>query len=585
MQVMNKRLYRGVVPRLIALLLGVAVSALAAVSDDREAEKLVFLLHHVEQDYGRAVREGRVVNPAEYDEVLALVGSARARYLESEGGGTGTKLGTGLGQLEAGIRDRAPAEQVNALIATVADAATEKGGGPASPKATPDPARGRELYLRDCAVCHGTTGAGDGRVAPGMNPSPGSLDDPATANALSLRHVRGAIEFGIEGTAMPSHEDAYAAGEAWDVAAFVLTLKEKVERRSDGDLDLDAARRLERTFTRVAERVLPSVVGISLFRRQAAVAQKGADHGPGWQRDGLDDLYPGYVRVRSRSGVLASDDGYVLTCGHLFEPSDAPPADTIIDIEVNGGQHFRAWIVGIEPTVDFAVLKVEAPIGLPPATLGDSDGVQTGRFAIAVGDPPGPELTFAVGTIAARAKEECYQDDRTSTLLQGSARIGAESFGGPLVDLDGRVLGITVPSGTDLPHGERYEGAAFALPIKLANTLFEALKIKQSTRSPWLGFAVRPLDWEQRRTMRAPQFGGIAIVNVFDPSPASRAGIRMGDLLMELDGNRINAVHDFQYWLYLSGIDKAVTLKLFRDGAFREVRTKIELRPLSAVPR
>jgi serine protease Do len=547
----------------------------------------VFLLRHVSLDYGTAVRDGRVVNAPKYDEVSALVEAARARYLELRGQRAGSRIDAGLRGLEAGIRERDSVDHVRARVDEVVGLVFAGAGGLASPSVAPELQRGRDLYLRDCAPCHGQIGAGDGWAAPGMSPSPGSLRDPAFMNSLSPQHVMGAIVFGIDGTAMPLYEEAYASGEAWDVASFVMTLKDGFESPPADPTDIDVARRLERTFTQVAERILPSVVGISLFHRQDVSALKGAtaDQGGGWQRGGLEDYYPGFRRIRSRSGVLASEDGYVLTCGNLLEPADAPATDTILDVEVQSGQHFRAWVVGVEPTVDLAVLKVEAPIGRQPATLGDSDGVRAGRSAIAVGDPPGPELTFAMGTISARAVQECYQDDRTSTLLQWSARIGAESFGGPLVDLDGRVIGITVPPGDDILHGGRYEGPAYALPIKLVRTLFEALKIKQSTRSPWLGIAVSPLTWDQRRERRAPQFGGIAIDNVFDPSPASRAGIRPGDILMEMDGNRINAVHDFQFWLYLLGIEKTVSLKLFRDGAYLERRTTIEQRPTSVRPR
>jgi S1-C subfamily serine protease len=578
---------RRVAVRVFVTLLGITVSAGAFALDTLEAEKLVFVLQHVDRDYGRAVDAGRVVNNAEYDEVVASVGVTRERFVADHPAGDEAKVAERLAQLEAGVRNREPSERVSALIGELIQTVSSEGGGLPVPGGTPDLVRGRELYLRDCAPCHGKNGAGDGFAAPGMIPAPVSLTDPSNVGAFSPQHVWGAIQFGIEGTAHPSYEEAYASGEAWDVASYVVTLKDTTERPSGNETDLDVARRLERTFTSLADRVLPEVVGLTLFRRQTEPAVKGgaADQGAGWQDQGLEDFYPGYKRIRSRSGVLASDDGYVLTCGHLFDPKDAPPADVIVDVEVNGGQHFRAWIVGIEPTVDLAVLKVEAPIGLPPASFGDSDGVRTGRFAIAVGDPPGPELTFAFGTISAKAKEECYQDDRTSTLLQWSSRVDAESLGGPLVDLDGNVIGITIPSVAGTLRAGQAEGPTYALPIKLVRTLFDALKVKQSTISPWLGFSVRPLNWERRRAMHGPQFGGIEIANVFDPSPASRLGIRVGDLLLEMNGNRINAVHDFQYWLYVFGIGKTVTLKLFHDGRYLERQATIELRPAAAVPR
>jgi S1-C subfamily serine protease len=259
----------------------------------------------------------------------------------------------------------------------------------------------------------------------------------------------------------------------------------------------------------------------------------------------------------------------LLTSASLFkEQSD------LIDVEI-GEVHVRARLVGMEPTVDLAVLSVDAPVPLQPATLADSDRVRVGQWAIAVGDPPGAARFFSPGTIAARPERDCYQEHRTSTLLQSSAVLAPEGYGGPLVDLRGEVVGLTVPG----------PGGASALPMNLVGTLYRALKVKESSRSPWIGISVLDLSAALRRRLPSAPLTGIYIDDVFEPSPASRAGIRAGDVLTRMDDHRIFAVSDFQRWLYLLGIDASVRLEIFREGKTLLLDIPIEQRPPSATMR
>jgi serine protease Do len=130
----------------------------------------------------------------------------------------------------------------------------------------------------------------------------------------------------------------------------------------------------------------------------------------------------------------------------------------------------------------------------------------------------------------------------------------------------------------------------FALPIDLAMAIYEPLKLKGSRRSPWLGFSVL-----ERRAVRRDRLGrsgdaklpatGVYIDDVFDPSPASAADVRVGDFLVSIDGNRLGSVGAFQKWLYLSGIGRTITLEISRDGKRLEKRVTVEERPQTAVPR
>lgn len=147
-----------------------------------------------------------------------------------------------------------------------------------------------------------------------------------------------------------------------------------------------------------------------------------------------------------------------------------------------------------------------------------------------------------------------------------------------MVDIHGQVIGLSVPRGVGT-------GAGFALPSNLVKTIYVVLRQKESRLSPWLGFSVLHLSPELRRRIGNTPRTGVYIDNMFDPSPASRGGVQVGDVLVELGGQRILAVEDFQRWLYLFGIGSEVEVVLSRLG--EEIRQKlvIEQRPQDAITR
>jgi S1-C subfamily serine protease len=349
---------------------------------------------------------------------------------------------------------------------------------------------------------------------------------------------------------------------------------------AEADAGLAVALELEQTFGRVAQRVFPSVIGITSWRRtDGAPAQPS-----GWSTAGSEaERYPGFEMARAGSGFFVTADGYLLTCHHLLIDPRTQELAELFEVEFEGNLRYRARIIGLEPTVDLAVLKVDVPFATRPAAVGDPETVRVGRWAIAVGDPPGVERTFAPGTISARPERDCYQENRTATLLQTSIRAGNGVYGGPLVDIHGEVIGLSVPPSW---IAASIDGApVFGLPIELATTLFEALKIKESQRSPWLGFSVLELGWQLRRQLPWAPMTGIYIDDVFTPSPASRAGVRVGDVLHAMDGQRMLSVADLQRWLYLFGIGHTVRLEIYREGGRVEIETPIDLRPQAATPR
>jgi serine protease Do len=361
----------------------------------------------------------------------------------------------------------------------------------------------------------------------------------------------------------------------------------KAEDEAQAAAAVAVAVQLQDAFAHVAEQVFPSVIGIGVYARdpEGAPAESPAAREEAWRRADEDARrYPGYHRVGGGSGVLVDPAGYALSCHHvLLDPATGEPAE-LIDVELAGGLHVRSRLVGSEPTVDLAVIKVEWPQPLPAATIGDSDRVRVGHWAIALGDPGGVERTFAAGTVAARPERDCYQDQRSRALLQTAVTLHPEAYGGPLVDIHGRVIGIDTRRATFVADTPELPGSEYAIPINLAMTLYEALRVAESRHSPWLGISVLPLNREIRQRLADAPLTGVYIDGVFDPSPASAAGVQVGDVLVAMDGERLLAVQDFQRWLYLYGIGRTIELELSRAGETLRVKAPIVERPASATP-
>jgi S1-C subfamily serine protease len=638
----------------VLLLVATSAGAAETARPRTDPARLVYLLEYVGTDYAGAVDNGHVTNELEYGEVLRLTEQIIQEYGAQVG--RADAVAARLHDLEQLVVVRAPSGDVWTATRRLLPEFTRSLGGAARPSNLPNLANGRRLWASDCAPCHGASGDGDGPLATDMNPSPTAFSS-ALANRLSPRQVYNALTFGVDGTAMPSFSAAYSEQQRWDVAFLALTLREGFEpKRSAGTeqftLDEIAAlsnfeilARLQRTnpnatvaeadyfrvnfvspagapvplagadaeashgvsvalqlqdvFADVAERVLPRVVGVLTYARDPAWSAERlrAEKGQAWMAANPDLVrHEGFRLVHTGSGVIVDEDGYVLSDDHLLRGDDGALLP-FIEIEDAEQLRYPMTVVGTEPTIDLAVLRVadarRLPLPVQPLDFGDSDRLQIGHWLIALGDPPGPERLFRIGVVSSPPSRQCYQEQLSATSLQSSLQVPEGALGGPVVDILGHVVGLNVrpASTTNLvaSGAARPDAPAFTLPINLVLNIFEALKVAQSRRSPWLGISVLELQTlhhrlgSEARSQSIPR-SGVYIDDVFDPSPASRAGVRPGDFLVALGGHPIAAVGDFQTWLYVLGIGNEVRLDLLRDGQTVAVNAPIEERPESARP-
>jgi len=360
----------------------------------------------------------------------------------------------------------------------------------------------------------------------------------------------------------------------------------------------EAAAAVQAAFEEVASKALASVVTLRAYVREP---ENGAAPEPagtsGWIESAVNDDYPGFTLRASGSGFFVSEDGDILTCAHQLQKHDGSLVD-LVDVETQDQRHFISEVVGVEPTVNLAIVRLRLfPEGYPPkfevARLGDSGALKPGRWAIAVGDPAGPEKFVGVGVFSSGASRDCYQELRSAFYLQLSMTAHPEAYGGPVLDLDGNVLGILAPRDPQpgpVTGGAHY-GIEFAMPSNIVVGLYHTIKQKGSFKSPWLGFSVmarseliKERGHEAFEALNPPRFG-IFIEDVFEPSPARAADIQPGDFLVSFGGVPIHAPIDFQRQLYLTGIGREAQLEIFHAGETRLLSLTVEERPAEAVPR
>lgn len=366
------------------------------------------------------------------------------------------------------------------------------------------------------------------------------------------------------------------------------------------------AKSLQAEFQALAKAVFPSVVTVRSFVRQEPAAAGPAVAAPadgkangngtadpapanGWVVPPDDRDYPGFRLHRSGSGFLVAEGGEALTSLRALQRDDGSLAD-LVEMEAADGQRAIVDVLGIEPTLQLAVVRaavwqLHTPPPLPVLAFGDSDATDVGQFLLGCGDPIGPERFFAFGLLVAKPSRDCYQELMSATYMQATMLVPDGAVGGPLVDLDGRVVGILSKLDGSGP------GSAWALPSKLLVGLHASIRAAGTQRSPWLGWsvmsrteiaAVRGLkEW---KAMAKPPHG-ILIENVFTPSPAATAGVRPGDFLTHFAGVEIHVPVDFQRQLYLNGVGRTVTVTMWRDGKATTLELPIEARPAAAVPR
>jgi serine protease Do len=279
----------------------------------------------------------------------------------------------------------------------------------------------------------------------------------------------------------------------------------------------------------------------------------------------------GRVPTEAGSGVIISPSGYVVTNDHVVARAE----DVLVYLPTDK-REYRAEVVGRDPTTDIAVLRLlEVGVGsdppLPVASLGDSDALEVGEWVLAVGSPFRLANTATMGIVSALGRggiQAIESDFAIEDFIQTDAAINQGNSGGALVNLRGEVVGVVTAIASESGY---YEGYGFAVPMNLARRVTEDLIQYGEVRRGYLGVEVLPVSVADARERGMAGVEGVLVYTVADGGPAARAGLRPGDVLLEVGGRPIDEPNQFQSRLAMARPSEPIALTVWREGERAEM--------------
>ncbi len=313
------------------------------------------------------------------------------------------------------------------------------------------------------------------------------------------------------------------------------------------------ARMLGDTFASIFDRVSPSVVVIKVERRLSeALATQDAT--PVFADE--IDRFETSPRQNEGSGFVATSEGHLFTNFHVIEQAES------ITVRLKDGRVFPAKIVGTDSKTDIAVLKIDTE-GLVPATLGDSDALRVGHLVCAIGAPYNLEFTLSVGCVSGKERSN-FNAATFEEYIQTDAAINPGNSGGPLLDIDGRVVGMT-----SLVNGLN-RGLGFAIPANMLREVGNELIRNGKVVRPWIGLGIDAFGTDPADIKKHPPGASGVIVRTLAPnSPAFESDLRVGDLVVKVDGIEVRTIRDLQRIVLKRKIGEVVRIEYLREGRRR----------------
>jgi len=321
------------------------------------------------------------------------------------------------------------------------------------------------------------------------------------------------------------------------------------------------------SFADLAERLMPSVVNISTTTTVTTRSNPFPFQFP--PGSPFEDMFKDFGTPQERktsalgSGFIISEDGIVVTNNHVIEGAED------VYVRVNGDQEFKAKILGADPGMDLAVLKMESDQKFIPVEFGDSDQARIGDWVLAIGNPFGLGGTVTAGIISARNRSiglSRYED-----FIQTDASINQGNSGGPLFNMDGDVVGIN----TAILGQSGSIGIGFSIPSNSAKRVINQLIEFGETKRGWLGVRIQTVTKEIAEVEKLDKPRGALVASVAEGSPSDKGGIKPGDIILEFDGKPIKEMGELPKIVAQTDVGKKVDVKIWRNK--REITKVITL--------
>ena len=255
------------------------------------------------------------------------------------------------------------------------------------------------------------------------------------------------------------------------------------------------------------------------------------------------------------SGFIIDEKGIVVTNNHVIQGAED------IVVSVNGSKEYKAKVIGKDPYMDLAVLQIESDEKFIPVSFGDSDKARVGDWVIAIGNPYGFGGTVTTGIISSRNRDIGLT--RYDDFIQTDASINVGNSGGPLFDLDGKVVGIN--TAIIAPGRSGSIGIGFAIPSNSASKVIEQLLEFGETKRGWLGVRIQLVTKEIAEVEKLEKPEGALVASVSEGSPAAKGGIKAGDIILEFDGKKVDTMRTLPKLVAQTKVGKRVTVKIWRN--------------------
>ena len=324
------------------------------------------------------------------------------------------------------------------------------------------------------------------------------------------------------------------------------------------------------TFIRVSKEAMASVVNISSTRKVEGAQRSPFFDDPFFRRFFGEEFERRFRQPQERqeeglgSGVIVRGDGYIVTNNHVVEQADE------LQVMLGDKSKYPAKLIGTDPKTDLAVIKIEAT-GLPTLPWGDSHSLQVGEMVLAVGNPFGLNQTVTMGIISAVGRANMGIVDYEN-FIQTDAAINPGNSGGALVNLKGELIGINTAI---FSRTGGYMGIGFAIPSQMVKNVMQSLISHGKVVRGWLGVSIQELTPDLAKQFDAPDQDGVLIGDVFENSPASKAGVKRGDIIRTYQGNSVKDPTHLRSLVADTPPNTTVDLTVWRNGGEHDLQVSI----------